>query len=57
MCKCKKNKRISSAKQGVSVRVDVDVTSIVKYVAFAGMVIVGIIFGAKCFATYIHSKQ
>ena len=33
----------------VGVSVNVDVTKIVKYVCFAGILIVGIIFGTKCF--------
>lgn len=32
-----------------SVKVTVDVTRIVKYVCIAGVVIVGIIFGTKCY--------
>lgn len=32
-----------------SVTVNVDVTRIVKYVCFTGIVIVGIIFGTRCY--------
>jgi hypothetical protein len=32
-----------------SVNISVDVTKIVKYVCFAGIVIVGIIFGTRCY--------
>jgi hypothetical protein len=32
-----------------SVNVTVDVTKIVKYICFAGIAIVGIIFGTKCY--------
>lgn len=36
-----------------SVNVLVDVTKIVKYVCFTGIVIVGIIFGTKCYQSMI----
>lgn len=51
MCKCKKAadavKAITPAKS--SVNVTVNVTNIVKYVSLAGIAIVGIIFGTKCY--------
>ncbi|HPU64074.1 MAG TPA: hypothetical protein PK304_07955 [Mobilitalea sp.] len=34
---------------GTSIRITVDITKIVKYLCFAGVIIVGIIFGSKCF--------
>ncbi|CRZ34857.1 hypothetical protein DFR55_10652 [Herbinix hemicellulosilytica] len=34
---------------GTSIQVTVDITKIVKYLCFAGVIIVGIIFGTKCF--------
>lgn len=37
-----------------SVSVTVDVTKIVKYVCFAGIVIVGIIFGTRCYHKMIE---
>lgn len=38
-----------------SVNVTVDVTKIVKYVCFAGIAIVGIIFGTKCYQKMIEN--
>lgn len=38
-----------------SVNVSVDVTKIVKYVCFAGITIVGIIFGTKCYQKMIEN--
>lgn len=35
--------------QGVSVKVNVDVPKIVKYVGLTAVLIVGVIFGTKCF--------
>lgn len=40
--------------KGASVHVTVDVTKIVKYVCFAGIAIVGIIFGTKCYQDMIR---
>lgn len=37
-----------SVDSGSSVTVSVDVTKIVKYVCFSGIIIIGIIFGTKC---------
>ena len=37
------------------VNVSVDVTRIVKYVCLAGIVIVGIIFGSKCYQKLIEN--
>lgn len=37
-----------------SVNVLVDVTKIVKYLCFAGIVIVGIIFGTRCYQKMIE---
>ncbi|MDD7404131.1 MAG: hypothetical protein SO170_01155 [Butyribacter sp.] len=62
MCKCKKAadaaKFISSSKSkgNSDVTVTVNVTDIVKYVALAGVAIVGIIFGTKCYSE-IAGKQ
>jgi hypothetical protein len=39
----------SSKENGSSVTVHVDVTKIVKYVCIAGICIVGIIFGTRCY--------
>ena len=39
-----------------SVNVSVDVTKIVKYVCFAGIVIVGIIFGTKCYQKMLDNE-
>lgn len=39
----------SSDNNGVSVNVQVNVTKIIKYLCVAGVLIVGIIFGIKCF--------
>ena len=38
-----------------SVNVSVDVTKIVKYVCCAGIVIVGIIFGTRCYQKMIEN--
>ncbi len=38
------------------VNVTVDVTKIVKYVCFAGIVIVGIIFGTRCYHNMIEKE-
>lgn len=39
----------NSTESGTNVTVTVDVTRIVKYVCVAGIFIVGIIFGTKCY--------
>ncbi|MDD4113351.1 MAG: hypothetical protein PHC56_10030 [Herbinix sp.] len=39
-----------------SVNVTVDVTKIVKYVCFAGIAIVGIIFGTRCYRKMIENE-
>lgn len=39
-----------------SVDVSVNVTKIVKYVCFAGIVIVGIIFGTRCYQKMIEHE-
>lgn len=51
MSKCKKASNAVKAlhSSGASVNVTVNVTNIVKYVSFAGVAIVGIIFGTKCY--------
>ncbi|CUH92140.1 hypothetical protein [Herbinix luporum] len=41
---------------GSSVKVSVDVTKIVKYVCIAGVLIVGIIFGSKCFSNLLEDE-
>lgn len=43
---CRKNEMM---KEGVSVAVQVDVTKIVRYSCTAAVLIVGIIFGTKCY--------
>lgn len=48
MCKCKN--KAGSANKEASVCVTVNVTNIVKYISFAGIAIVGIIFGTRCYA-------
>ncbi len=51
MCKCRgKAGSLANAKNEASVCVTVNVTNIVKYICFAGIAIVGIIFGTKCYA-------
>jgi hypothetical protein len=50
MCKCKKSKASNAVSKGTcSVNVIVNVTDIVKYVSLAGVAVVGIIFGTKCY--------
>ncbi len=51
MSKCKKASNAVKAlhPSGASVNVTVNVTNIVKYVSLAGVAIVGIIFGTKCY--------
>lgn len=39
-----------------SVNVTVDVTKIVKYLCFAGIAIVGIIFGTRCYHEMIENE-
>ena len=38
------------------VKIEVNVTKIVRYVCFAGIVIVGIIFGERAYEKYLESK-
>ncbi len=38
-----------------SVNISVDVTKIVKYVCLAGIIIVGIIFGTRCYQKMIEN--
>lgn len=62
MCKCKKladaaNAMTTKSKGNTCVSVSVNVTNIVKYVALAGVAIVGIIFGTKCFQEYSKNKE
>ena len=45
------------AKAGVNVTVSVNVTDIVKYVTFAGVAIVGIIFGTRCYTQCVRAKN
>ena len=49
-----KNEYCTPAEPGVSVNVTVNVTQIVKYVCIAGIIIVGIIFGTKCYRKMIE---
>ncbi len=44
----------TSEESGSYVKVNVDVTKIVKYCAFAGVLIVGIIFGTRCFRNMLE---
>lgn len=62
MCKCKKisdaaSIMTSKSKGNSCVNVTVNVTNIVKYIAIAGVAIVGIIFGTKCFNEYSKNKE
>ncbi len=60
MCKCKKKREAKKALEaaGSVVTVNVDVTKIVKYIAFAGIVIVGIIFGTGAYVKQLeHEKK
>ena len=51
MCKCKKKAgNLANANREAAVCVTVNVTNIVKYIPFAGIAIVGIIFGTRCYA-------
>ena len=50
MCKCRSTaESLANANKDAAVCVTVNVTNIVKYVCFAGIAIVGIIFGTKCY--------
>lgn len=40
---------------GIMVKVDVDVTKIVKYVCITGFLIVACIFGEKCFRDFLEN--
>lgn len=43
--------------QEAMVKVEVNVTKIVKYVCMTGVLIVGCIFGEKCFRDYVQSGR
>lgn len=50
MCKRKNMAgNLANANKEAAVCVTVNVTNIVKYICFAGIAIVGIIFGTKCY--------
>ncbi len=51
----KKDKSVENTSVGVSVNVTVDVPKIVKYLCFAAITIVGIIFGTKCYQKMIEN--
>lgn len=55
MCKCKN--KADGANRDAAVCVTVNVTNIVKYISFAGIAIVGIIFGTKCYAECMKEKR
>ena len=61
MCRCKKvidgAAAIGNSRSGSNVAVSINVTDIVKYVAIAGVAIVGIIFGAKAWSNYMKNKE
>jgi len=61
MCKCKKvfdtAAAVGNSKSRANVAVAINVTDIVKYVALAGVAIVGIIFGAKTWCNYMKNKE
>lgn len=61
MCKCKKvldsATNFGGSKSKANVVVTVNVTNIVKYVAIAGVAIVGIIFGTKTWYDYMKNKE
>ncbi len=61
MCKCKKvidgAAAIGNSRSGSNVAVAINVTDIVKYVAIAGVAIVGIIFGTKTWCNYMKNKE
>jgi hypothetical protein len=48
------DKSVDNAPVDVTVNVTVNVTKIVKYLCFAGIVIVGIIFGTRCYQKMIE---
>lgn len=61
MCKCKKvfdsGVGMGNGRSGSNVAVAINVTDIVKYVAIAGVAIVGIIFGTKTWCNYMKNKE
>lgn len=61
MCKCKKifdgGAAMGNSRSGSNVAVSINVTDIVKYVAIAGVAIVGIIFGVKAWSNYMKNKE
>lgn len=61
MCKCKKvfdtATAVGNSKSRSNVAVSINVTDIVKYVAIAGVAIVGIIFGTKTWCNYMKNKE
>lgn len=46
----------SEKKEGSMVKIEVNVTKIVKYVCITGVLIVGCIFGEKCFREFVGSR-
>lgn len=44
-------------KEGASVSVTINVTNIVKYISLAGVAIVGIIFGTRCYNECARLKE
>lgn len=61
MCKCMKKCNpatlLNNNEKTAQVSVIVNVTDIVKYVALAGVAIVGIIFGTKTIHGYLQTKE
>ncbi|MBO5484796.1 MAG: hypothetical protein J5979_06270 [Lachnospiraceae bacterium] len=46
----------SEEREGYMVKIEVNVTKIVKYVCITGVLIVGCIFGEKCFRDFVGSR-
>lgn len=52
---CKGNNFLDAKKSGVTV--DVNVTRIVKYICIASVLIVGIIFGTRCYRDMLKKME
>lgn len=59
MCKCRKKKQAKKGTDTIETGtlVTVNVTKIVKYIAFAGVLIVGIIFGTGAYIKKLEKEQ
>lgn len=52
-----KKKCCPDTKSGSNIAIDVNVTKIVKCACVTGVLIVGFIYGEKCYRNYLESKK